>query len=75
MVTPQHKNPYPGGHKIYNFLGRPFLGHHYYLLSFVWTIPRSREEDIFKEIHQFKTVVPQNYIPTHDGHLPIAILR
>ena len=27
MVTPQHKNPCPGVHKIYNF-GRPFLGHH-----------------------------------------------
>ena len=22
----------PGGHEIYNF-GRPFLGHHYYILS------------------------------------------
>ena len=29
---PQHKNPYPGGHEIYNF-GRPFLGHHYYIFS------------------------------------------
>ena len=52
MVTPQHKNPYPGGHEIYKF-GRPFLGHHYYLLSlyelFVWTMPRSREEDFLKK--------------------------
>ena len=52
MATPQHKNPYPGGHEIYNF-GRPFLGHHYYLLSlyelFVWTMPRSREEDFLKK--------------------------
>ena len=32
MATPEHKNPYPRGHEIYNF-GRPFLGHHYYILS------------------------------------------
>ena len=32
MATPQHKNPCPGGHEIYNF-GRPFLGHHYYVRS------------------------------------------
>ena len=32
MVTPYHKNPCPGGHESYNF-GRPFLGHHYYILS------------------------------------------
>ena len=32
MATPKHKNPCPGGHEIYNF-GRPFLGHHYYILG------------------------------------------
>ena len=32
MVTPHHKNPCPGVHEIYNF-GRPFLGHHYYILG------------------------------------------
>ena len=32
MATPQHKNPWSGGHEIYNF-GGPFLGHHYYTLS------------------------------------------
>ena len=32
MTTPQHKNPCPRGHEIYNF-GRPFLGHHYYILG------------------------------------------
>ena len=32
MATPLHQNPYPRGHKIYNF-DRPFLGHHYYKLS------------------------------------------
>ena len=31
MVMPQHKNPWPGEHEIY-YLGRPFLGHHYYVL-------------------------------------------
>ena len=29
MATPR---PAPGGHKIYN-LGRPYLGHHYFVLS------------------------------------------
>ena len=33
MVTALYKNPCPGGHEIYNF-ARPFLGHHYYTLSF-----------------------------------------
>ena len=32
MATPLLKNPYPGGHEIYNF-GRPFLGHHYYIFN------------------------------------------
>ena len=32
MATPLRKNPCPGGHEIYNF-GRPFLGHHYYILN------------------------------------------
>ena len=31
MASPQHKNPYPRGHEIYNF-GRPFLCHHNYIL-------------------------------------------
>ena len=29
---PMHKNPCLRGHEIYKF-GRPFLGHHYYILS------------------------------------------
>ena len=28
MATPEHQNPSPGGHEIYNF-GTPFLGHQY----------------------------------------------
>ena len=31
-ATPYHKNPYSGGHEIYNFCW-PFLGHHYHILS------------------------------------------
>ena len=45
MATPQLRNPCSKGHEIYNF-GRPFLGHHYYNLRFVWTTP-------FKEIMHF----------------------
>ena len=30
-ATPQHKNLCPGGHEICN-IGRPFLGHHYFIL-------------------------------------------
>ena len=30
--SPEHKNPCPRGHEIYNF-GRPFLGHHYYIFG------------------------------------------
>ena len=33
MATPQHKNPCPRGHEIYNF-GRPFVCHHFYILVF-----------------------------------------
>ena len=32
MAMPQHKNPCPGGHEIYNF-GGPFLGHHLICLN------------------------------------------
>ena len=32
LATPQHNNPCPGGHEIYNF-GRPLHGHYYYALS------------------------------------------
>ena len=31
MASPQHKNPYPRGHEIYNF-GGPLLGNHNYIL-------------------------------------------
>ena len=32
MATPKHKNPYYGGHEIYNF-GWTYLDHHYIILS------------------------------------------
>ena len=53
MVTPQHKNPYSGGHEFY-YLGRPFLVHHYYTLSLFDLY--LGEEKIFKEIMHFHHV-------------------
>ena len=46
MAMPQCKNPCPWGHESYNF-GRPFLGHHYYILSGSLSdlFPGSKEED------------------------------
>ena len=61
MATPQHKNPCSRGHEIYNF-SRPFLGHHYYTLSLYGPWP-GVEMNIFKEIHQFYTFYPPNYLP------------
>ena len=51
MATPKHSNPSPRGHEIYNF-GRPFLGHHYYILS-LSDLSLGIEKKIFKEIMQF----------------------
>ena len=51
MATPVHKNPCPRGHEIYNF-GRPFLGHHYYILG-LSDLCLGIEKNIFKEIMQF----------------------
>ena len=62
MATPLHKNPCPGGHEIYNF-GRPFLGHYYYTLSLYGLCPRVEKKIFFSEIHQFYTLLPQNYFP------------
>ena len=62
MATPQHKNPYPGGHEIYNF-GRPSLGHHYYIhVNGLSDLCLGVEKKIFKEIQQF-TLLPQNDLP------------
>ena len=51
MTTPWHKNPCPRGHEIYNF-GRPFLGHHYYILG-LSDLCLEVERKILKEIIYF----------------------
>ena len=51
MATPEHKNLCPWGHEIKNF-GRPFLGHHYYILS-LYDLCLVEEKKIFKEIMHF----------------------
>ena len=52
MATPQHKNPCPKGHEIYN-LGKPFLGHHCYALI----VNHAWEQSRFTSIFHF---LPQN---------------
>ena len=55
MVTPQHKNPCrTGGHETYN-LGRPFLGHCYYILG-LFDLCLGVEKWIVKELMQFHNV-------------------
>ena len=54
MVSPQHKDPCPGGHKIYKFC-RPFNSHHYYALSLSKLCPRV--EKIFKSIIHFPCMI------------------
>ena len=51
MATPLRKNPSPRGHGSYNF-GRPFLGHHYYILS-LSNLCLGVEKKIFKEKMHF----------------------
>ena len=51
MATRSNKNPCPGGHEIYNF-GRPFIVHHYYILS-LSDLCLGVEKKIFKEIMHF----------------------
>ena len=47
MATPYHMTPCPGGHKFYDFY-RPFLGHHYVILSLHLTDPCPGVEQILK---------------------------
>ena len=54
MATPEHKNPCPRGHEIYNF-GRPFLGHHNYILN-LFDLCLGVEKKIFKEIMYYHYV-------------------
>ena len=57
MATPQHMNPCHEGPEIYNF-GRPFFGHHYYILSLSEPCT-GVERKIIYEIHQFQTFYPK----------------
>ena len=51
-ATPQHKNPCPGCHEVYNF-GRPFLAPHYHILG-LSDLCQEVEKEIFKEIMHFQ---------------------
>ena len=44
MTTCQHKNSCPGDNEIYN-LGRPYLGHHYYIHVLSLCEPRLRVDE------------------------------
>ena len=50
-ATPEHKNPCPRAHEMYNF-GRVFLVHHYYILG-LFHLCLGVEKKIFKEIAHF----------------------
>ena len=68
LTTPQHKNPYPMGHDIYNF-GRPLFGHLYYILG-LSDLCLGVEKTILKEIMQFHYCLPirdsaQSYASLH----------
>ena len=71
MATPQRKNHCPGGHEIYN-LGRPFFGHHYYLLS-LSDLCLGVKKKIFKGIMHFHYITliwpcPSKRNPYPGGH-------
>ena len=51
MATPRQKNPFLGGHEIYNF-SKPFFGHHYYILG-LSELCLGVEKEIVEEIMQF----------------------
>ena len=71
MVTHVHKNPCPRGHEIYNF-GRPFLGHHYYILRLSDQC-LGEETNIFKEIQQFYTYYLKITSPLDGGVMKFTI--
>ena len=70
IATPQHKNPCPKGHEIYNF-GRPFLGHHHYILS-LSDLCLGAKKKIFKYIMHFHHMtimaMPRCKNPCLGGH-------
>ena len=59
MATPYHRNPYPGGHEIYNF-GRAFHANHFYIFSLSARCTGVQEK-IFKD--QFYSFYPQIKAP------------
>ena len=71
MAMPQPKNPCSKSHQIYNF-GKPFLGHHYYILSFKSDLCLGVEKKIFKEIMHFyymtNMAMPLHKNPYPGGH-------
>ena len=71
MATLYHKNPCPWGHEIYN-LGWPLLGHHCYAISYC-ELCLGVEKRIFKEINQFFTFLPQNYLSLGWGVVTFTI--
>ena len=66
MATPQHKNPCPEGHEFYN-LGRPFPGHHYYILSLVCLKYASEQKSRFLRNTSILQFLPKNYLPFGTG--------
>ena len=56
---PEHQNPSPGGHKMYDF-DRPFVGHHYHILS-LSDLCLGAENFLKKEIMHFYRM---NYMAT-----------
>ena len=72
MATPLNKNPCPGGHEIYNF-GRPFLGHHYNILSLYGPCSGVKKKIFFIEIHQFYTFYIKITSPWGEGIMKFTI--
>ena len=59
------KNQFIGGHEICNF-SRPFLCHHYYILSLSDLCP-GVEKMIFREIYKFYNILPPKLPPFEMG--------
>ena len=68
MATPQLKNLCHGDHDMYNF-GRPWSPLLYNW--FLWTMPRSREEYLFKKYINFTIFTPK--LPPHYGRSSLKI--
>ena len=60
-TTLEHKNPYPGGHEIYNFV-RPFLVNYFYILSLYGPSP-GVEKKIFFRNTSVLHFLTQIYLP------------